>query len=158
MVNRNMWKLLAPVALIFSAALGPDAYGAYPGKGKGDGSPPQAEPGKTEDPAKEAPKPLAIVGKVVYGDASATENIAVVSVKEIFDHLPSYKKIQEENVKKTKARYHFLITQANEEFQAALEAVARTGSIVAVVEKGGVENADDWVVDLTAKVIAQITE
>lgn len=157
MVNRNMWKLLATVAVILSAHVCPSGLAeASPGKNKKKGGAPVTQ--GSEVPPKSAPKPLSIVGKVLYGDSDATEDIAVVSVKEVFDHLPSYRKIQEENLKKTKARYHFLITQANEEFQAAVEAVARSGSIVAVVEKGGVENADDRVDDVTQKVIAQISE
>ena len=43
---------------------------------------------------------------------------------EVFAAIPSYKKIKTENVPKHKARYHILITRANEEFQTAVQAIA----------------------------------
>lgn len=187
MAMRNMWKLLATIAIILPALLcgstveaAVDKGGKAPSATKsgkksrktkqgGSAEPasvdpaPAAEPGSDEpatepgsDPAPAAP--MRIVGKVVYGDASASENLATVDVKEVFDHLPSYRKIQEENLKKTKARYHFLLAQANEEFRTAVTSAARTAGVLAVVEAGGVENPDDSVTDLTAKVIEDLDD
>ena len=99
--------------------------------------------------------PARVVGRVVYGEAKG-KVIATVDVKKVFQHIPSYRKIQQENLKKTKARYHFLISQANQAFQQAVEIEALTQSIDVVVEAGGVENAGADVVDLTDTVIKRI--
>lgn len=106
--------------------------------------------------AKGKDGPPRITGRVVYGDAKGGGVIATVDVKKVFGHIPAYRKISQENLKKTKARYHFLISQANEAFQQAVELEASTKSVDVVVEKGGVENADQTVVDLTDKVIKRI--
>lgn len=101
-------------------------------------------------------EPPAVTGEVIYGDLWSYQTVATVDVERVFEHLPSYKKIQSENLKKTKARYHFLIAQANDELRAAVARAAKAQSIDVVVEKGGADESDARVVDLTDEVIEAI--
>lgn len=113
-------------------------------------------PAAASDPAAEPTGEAKVVGRVIYGVAAKAGSRAVVDVKKVFEHISSYQKIRDENLKKTKARYHFLLAEANQEFQQAVEIVALAESVDVVVETGGIENADATVVDLTDKVIARI--
>lgn len=104
-----------------------------------------------------ATKPLpkvAIRGKVLVGDAKSFHSIAIVSRREVFDVIPAIRTLRAEKTGKDSARYHFLVYEANREFQRALLAAAARRGVDLVVEEGGVEAAGIEVADLTADAIA----
>ncbi len=109
--------------------------------------------GLAVDPAAgHATKPLpkvAIRGKVLVGDAKSFHSVAVVERREVFDVIPAIRTLRAEKVSKDSARYHFLVYEANREFQRALIAAAARRGVDLVVEAGGVEAAGIEVHDLT---------
>lgn len=136
------------------------------GKGK------RVEPAKQVEPGKKAPAPapapvptpgepdapekgkFRVTGKIIYGEIKGARRVATVDVKRSFAKIPSYQRIQKENIKKTKAEYHILVAKANQEFQLAVEAAALRGFVDLVVEKGGIKGgADLELVDITDTVI-----
>ncbi len=97
---------------------------------------------------------LRVTGKVLYGDVVQVRKAAVVDVQKVFAAIPAYKKIKTENVPKHKARYHILVSQANQEFQAAVQAVALHDAFDLVAEKGGTQGGAPT--DITDQVLARI--
>lgn len=97
---------------------------------------------------------LQVTGKVLYGDVVQVRKAAVVDVQKVFAAIPAYKKIKTENVPKHKARYHILVNQANQEFQAAVQAVALHDAFDLVAEKGGTRGGAPT--DITDQVLARI--
>ena len=95
-----------------------------------------------------------MTGKVIFGQAAGAQRVATVDVKRCFARIPSYRKIQKQNIKKTKAEYHILVAKANERFQTAVETAALTGYVDLVVEKGGIRGGEGVeLVDITQEVI-----
>ena len=122
------------------------------------GSEEPADSSQQSPPVPPVPPVPRITGRVIhgsiYGELAAGRKVAEVDVSKVFEVIPAYKKIRRENLKKTKAQYHILIAQANQEFQAAVEAEALHQDIVLVVEKGGVSGVP--VIDLTGVVRARL--
>lgn len=111
-----------------------------------------------EEPAAETPgteEKLRVTGKILYGDALQVRKVAVVDVQKVFAAIPAYRKIQTENVPKHKARYHILVSQANQEFQAAVHAVALHDAFDLVVEKGGLKGGTST--DITELVLTRVS-
>ncbi|MFH0943860.1 MAG: hypothetical protein V2A76_01575 [Planctomycetota bacterium] len=119
-----------------------------------DGKEQQGAPAPEEASSKEpSTQAMRITGRViygsVYGELEPGQKVAVVDVSGVFDVIPAYRKIQRENLKKTKAQYHILMDQANKEFAAAVEAEALHAGFGLVIEKGGVTGVR--VVDISEK-------
>ena len=125
-----------------------------PGPAQNSGADDKAPAQKSKSGAgqSEQPPPApTITGRVIhgsiYGQLAVGEKVAVVDISRVFEVIPAYQKIKREQLKKTKAQYHILIAQANQEFQAAVEAEAVHAGLGLVVEKGGVSGVP--VVDIT---------
>lgn len=124
-------------------------------EGKKDKQAPAPEEAASESESTGA---MRLTGRVihgsVHGELEPGKKVAVVDISGVFEVIPAYKKIQRENLKKTKAQYHILIAQANEEFTAAVEAEALHGGFGLVIEKGGVTGVQ--VVDISEKLKARL--
>lgn len=110
------------------------------------------------DAAEEAPGPaleFRVTGRVVLGQAEGATHPALVDVQQVFKEIPAYQKVKKENLSRTKARYHILVNQANEEFLAAVKAVALRQGLDLVVEKGGLYTRQR-IPDITESVIQQL--
>ena len=107
-----------------------------------------------EPSATPAAETVRVTGKIVYGAAHQARRVAEVDVQAVFASIPAYKKIKTENVPKHKARYHILISRANEEFQTAVQAIALHGTYDLVVEKGGVSGVEPT--DITDDVVKRV--
>ncbi len=107
----------------------------------------------SDDEAADASGPT-VTGKVVFGDPATAQKFVVVDVDKVFAEIPAYRKIKQESVSKSKARYHILIAQANEDFQVAVQLVALQEGADVVVEKGGLKGVK--AVDITDAVLKRI--
>lgn len=106
-----------------------------------------------------ATKPLprvTISGKVLFGDARSFRSVATVDRRSVFDAIPAIKTLRTERVERNSARYHFLIYEANREFQRLVGLAALRQSIDLVVEAGGVMAAGIEVLDLTPATLAAL--
>ncbi len=104
-----------------------------------------------------ATKPLprvTISGKVLLGDSKAFRTIATVDRRKVFETIPAVRTLRTEKVARDSARYHFLIYEANREFQRIVGLAALRQSIDLVVEAGGVLAAGIDIVDLTPATLA----
>lgn len=104
-----------------------------------------------------ATKPLprvSITGRILLGDAKSFHAVATVDRTKVFAAIPAIKTLLAEKVPHNTARYHFLIYEANREFQRAIATAARSLGTDLVVEQGGVSAAGIDVVDLTATAVA----
>jgi hypothetical protein len=104
-----------------------------------------------------ATKPLprvTISGKVLLGDTKAFRTIATVDRRRVFEAIPAIRALKVEKVARDSARYHFLIYEANREFQRVIGLAALQRSIDLVVEVGGVMAAGIDIVDLTSSSLA----
>jgi len=106
------------------------------------------------EPASATAETVRVTGKIVYGAATQARKVAEVDVQKVFASIPAYQKIKSENVPKHKARYHILISRANEEFQTAVQAIALHGTYDLVVEKGGVSGVES--IDITDEVVKRV--
>ncbi|MSR46074.1 MAG: hypothetical protein EXS13_03245 [Planctomycetes bacterium] len=109
--------------------------------------------------AAHATKPLprvTISGRVLFGQAKSFRAVGTVDRRAVFDAIPAIKTLRAERVGPNSARYHFLIYEANREFQRAIATVALLRSVDLVVEVGGVAAAGIDVHDLTAPLVAAV--
>lgn len=107
-----------------------------------------------------ATKPLprvTISGKVLLGDTKAFRTVATVDRRKVFDAIPAVRTLRTEKVVRDSARYHFLIYEANREFQRVVGLAALRQSIDLVVEVGGVLAAGIDIIDLTPATMAVLT-
>jgi len=83
-------------------------------------------------------------GSIYYGSGKHPKTPAVCSADDVWAEIPEYKKIVEEELTESDARYHLLLKRATKRFQRALKKLARregydmigeTGSIKALGEK-----------------------
>jgi hypothetical protein len=104
--------------------------------------------------ARHATKPLphvTITGRVLVGDAKSFARVGTVDRRELFALVPAFRELRRSNVSRDSAQYHFLLYEANRQFQQALVRAASALSVDLVVEAGGVRAAGIDVVDLTAR-------
>ncbi len=113
---------------------------------------PASAPAAAPEPPPEVAVPVfQVTGRIVAGQKAGALKVAVVDIGRAFDKIPAYQKLKKEDLKNTKARYHFLVAEANQKFQAAVNLVAARGSFDLVVEKGGVKGLE--VADITDEVV-----
>ena len=101
-----------------------------------------------------ATKPLphvTITGRVLVGDAKSFARVGIVDRRELFALVPAFRELRRSNVSRDSAQYHFLLYEANRQFQQALVRAASALSVDLVVESGGVRAAGIDVVDLTSR-------
>jgi hypothetical protein len=104
--------------------------------------------------ARHATKPLphvTITGRVLVGDAKSFVRVGTVDRRELFPLVPAFRELRRSNVSHDSAQYHFLLYEANRQFQQALVRAAKALAVDLVVEAGGVRAAGIDVVDLTAR-------
>ena len=94
--------------------------------------------------------------KIRYGDyhtfdSSKNHLVGVVKSVDVYEHIPEYKTIQKEKVKKGTARYTQLMLTCTKKFRGSLSKVAATYSYKLIVEIGGV--SDYPTTDVTKLVI-----
>ncbi|MCC7173144.1 MAG: hypothetical protein IT459_22030 [Planctomycetes bacterium] len=97
-----------------------------------------------------------ITGRALLGEpqlARFAQRIGEVDVERCFDAIPAMKTIKQEELRPTRARYHFLMRQANVDLQRAIAAAASRRGVTLVVERGGVQNGGDKSIDLTQSVL-----
>lgn len=97
-----------------------------------------------------------ITGRALLGEpqlARFAQRIGEVDVERCFAAIPAMKTIKQEELRPTRARYHFLMRQANVDLQRAIAAAASRRGVTLVVERGGVQNAGDKSIDLTQSVL-----
>jgi hypothetical protein len=103
---------------------------------------------------RHATKPLphvTITGRVLLGDAKSFVRVGIVDRRELFPLVPAFRELRRSNVSHDSAQYHFLLYEANRQFQQALVRAAKALAVDLVVEAGGVRAAGIDVVDLTAR-------
>jgi len=103
---------------------------------------------------RHATKPLphvTITGRVLVGDAKSFLRVGIVDRRELFPSVPAFRELRRSSVSHDSAQYHFLLYEANRQFQQALVRAAKALAVDLVVEAGGVRAAGIDVVDLTAR-------
>ncbi len=111
----------------------------------------------TDSALAHATKPLpkvSISGKVLIGDAKSFHSVAIVDRRQVFEAIPAIRTLRAEKTPRDSARYHFLVYEANREFQRAITAAASRRGIDLVVEAGGVQAAGIEVANLNEDAIA----
>jgi hypothetical protein len=104
--------------------------------------------------ARHATKPLphvTVTGRVLVGDPKSFVRVGTVDRAALFPLVPAFKELRRTRVPKDSAQYHFLLYEANRQFQQALVRAAKVDSVDLVVEAGGVRAAGIDVADLTAR-------
>lgn len=116
--------------------------------------------GKVEGAAGTRPSVTAsscvITGRALLGEpqlARFAQRIGEVDVERCFTAIAAWKTIKQEELRPTRARYHFLMRQANLDLQRAIAAAAARRGVTLVVERGGIQNAGDKSIDLTQSVL-----
>ncbi|MBL8767855.1 MAG: hypothetical protein JNL94_10840 [Planctomycetes bacterium] len=97
-----------------------------------------------------------VTGRALLGEpqlARFARRIGEVDVERCFEAIPAWRTIKQEELRSTRARYHFLMRQANVDLQRAIAAAAAQRGVTLVVERGGIQNAGDKAVDLTQSVL-----
>lgn len=97
-----------------------------------------------------------VTGRALLGEpqlARFAQRIGEVDVERCFQAIPAWKTIKQEELRPTRARYHFLMRQANVDLQRAIAAAAARRGVTLVVERGGIQNAGDKTLDLTQSVL-----
>lgn len=103
---------------------------------------------------RHATKPLphvTVTGRILLGDAKSFVRVGTVDRRALFPLVPAFRELRRKNVPRDSAEYHFLLYEANRQFQQALVRAASAASVDLVVEVGGVRAAGIDVVDLTDK-------
>jgi hypothetical protein len=93
--------------------------------------------------------------KIYYGNPKQFSRPAVLSLKEVFHHIPAYKELLKENIAPGDARYWLLLNKANKAFNKALREVAQTKGYDLIGEIGAIRYQDKKrvVPEITALVI-----
>lgn len=102
--------------------------------------------------ARHATKPLphvTITGRILLGDARSFVRVGTVDRAALFPLVPAFQELRRRKVTRDSAEYHFLLYEANRQFQQALARAAKQASVDLVVEVGGVRAAGIDVFDLT---------
>ena len=94
--------------------------------------------------------------KIYYGKANKAKKPAVVKLKKVYKHIPAYRRIVEEGLKKTEARYHLLMAQASKAFRKALSKVAKEKGYDLIAEFGAIKVKDKKLQDITKLAIKKI--
>lgn len=76
--------------------------------------------------------------KVYFGFVDAFTSPAVVDSARVLESLPPMKRIRDEKVSKESAKWHLLISEANNQFQKVLKNVAKSGGYDLIAEVGSV--------------------
>jgi hypothetical protein len=76
--------------------------------------------------------------KVYFGFVDAFTTPAVVDSARVLESLPPMKRIRDEKVTKESAKWHLLISDANNQFQRVLKNVAKSGGYDLIAEVGSV--------------------
>jgi len=108
---------------------------------------------------RHATKPMphvTITGRVLVGNAKSFIRVGTVDRAELFKLVPAYRELVRSGVARDSAPYHFLLYQANRQFQQALARAATASGVDLVVESGGVRAAGIEVVDLTPGTRAEL--
>src|SRR5882724_3651521 len=82
--------------------------------------------------ARHATKPLphvTITGRVLVGDAKSFVRVGTVDRRELFALVPAFRELRRSNVPHDSAQYHFLLYEANRQFQQALVRAAGALSV-----------------------------
>lgn len=104
--------------------------------------------------ARHATKPLphvTVTGRILLGSAKSFVRVGTVDRHGLFPAIPAFRELRRRSVPRDSAEYHFLLYEANRQFQRALMRAASEMSVDLVVEAGGVRAAGIDVVDLTEK-------
>ena len=94
--------------------------------------------------------------KIYFGKPNKVTKPAVVARKKVYDKIPAYKKIKQEKLKPTDARYHFLVREASEKFKKAVKKVAKAKGYDLVAEKNAILVPGKILPDITKDVIKKI--
>ena len=100
-----------------------------------------------------ATKPMphvTVTGRVLVGDAKSFVRVGTVDRRVIFATVPAFRELRRSKAPRDSAQYHFLLYEANRQFQQALVRAAKAAAIDLVVDAGGVRAAGIEVADLTA--------
>ncbi len=97
---------------------------------------------------------LGLEGRVVYGVRRTARNGAVIDMCRCFQQIPAYQRIRREDLPRTRADYHFLMTQATSQFEDAVEAVALRAEVELVIVPDKNVVLPEGTRDLTDEVVA----
>ena len=109
--------------------------------------------------ARHATKPLphvTVTGRVILGDVKSFCRIGTVDRRDLFKFVPAFRELVRSGVPHDSAEYHFLLYEANRQFQQALMRAAKALGVDLVVEAGGVRAAGITVVDLTPQTSTEL--
>ena len=94
--------------------------------------------------------------KVYYGKVKDFSSPSTINRKKVYAVIPSWKKIKDENIKKSDARYHFLLKEASNTFRKYVKKVAVEKGYDLVAEKSAIKVTGKDLPDITKVVIKKI--
>lgn len=80
---------------------------------------------------------------IYYGEGEHPKAPAVISADEVWDAIPEYRKIVDQDLSEDDPKYHLLMKRATERFQKALGKIAKRESYDMIGEVGSIESAGD---------------
>ncbi len=99
---------------------------------------------------------LLLEGRVVLGVRRTARTGAVLDICRCFQVIPAFQRIRREEMPRTRADYHFLMAQATEQFEDAVEAVAFREGVDLVIGVDKNVEIPAGTRDLTEDVVAEL--